>query len=95
MFCVGLGFGCSASLVVQAGLDFRRVAQEAKFDSDIEGRSHLLGQLLGQFDILATVYLEGNIHGVYEPDHSEKTPARLSCDEAEQGLPRLRFGVFV
>lgn len=101
VFCEGLGFGCSASHVVvgHKGLDIGLVAHEAKGDLDVEGRSYLLGQLLNQFDVLAAVCLEdpvlfaGTTRAVAEPDRSEKPPARLSCDEAEQVFPRLCFGI--
>ena len=102
-FCEGLGSGdLHPMLVVVVGqvcLDIRLFAHEAKGDLGVEGRSHFLGQLPDQFDMLSAVRLEnpvlfaGTARAVAEPDRSEKRPSRLSFDEAEQVFPWLRIGV--
>src|SRR3989344_6218261 len=82
-FCEGLGLGCSASPIVvgQKCLDIWLFAHESKSDLDVEGRSHLLGQLSDQFDVLAPVRLEdpvlfaGTTRTVAEPDRAEETPS--------------------
>src|SRR3989344_2404653 len=83
VFCEGLGLGCSASLIVvgQKSLYIRLFAHESKSDLDVEGRSHLLGQLTDQFDVLAPVRLEDPVlfastaRTVAEPDRAEETPS--------------------
>ncbi len=90
----------SMRLVVgEVSLDVGLLMHETKGDLDVEGRSHLFGQLPDQIDMLASVRIEYPVllgrtaHTVAEPDRAEKDPARVSPDEPKEVRSRSRFGI--